>query len=243
MKKPNVSLRKLLLAVPSFLLAAALLSSCKKDTNNNTPIPVSALMAFNLSPDKSAVGVALSGNLLTNSPLNYTNYTSGYRNIYPGERSVQSYDYNKDTTLVTASFNFEDQRYYSLFVVGNNGSYKTVIVKDEIDSLSSTHAYVRYINAIPDSNALSVTVSANGSDIVNTVAPFSSVSSFTPVNTGYVSIAIANGGGVFANRTIPVENGKIYTVLLLGVPSATDTTKAVQIKYILNGTISPYEQE
>jgi hypothetical protein len=240
MKKGFFSIRRALIAASVIITMGAVFSACRKDSDSNNEIPVSGLMAFNLAPDQSALGVALSGNLLTNSPLSYTNYTGGYRNIFPGERVVQSYDYQKDTTLVTATHNFTTQKYYSLFVVGNNGAYKNVIVQDEIDSLPSTQAYVRYINAIPDSsNAPTVTIKANGANVVNAPAAFSTVSAFTPVNGGNIDIAIANGGNVSANRTIAVENGKIYTVLFVGLPAATDTAKAVQIKYILNGTITP----
>jgi hypothetical protein len=243
MKKGFFSIRQILIATSTLIIAGALFSACKKDSNSNTDIPVAGLMAFNLSPDKTAVGIALSGNLLTNSPLSYTSYTGGYRNIYPGQRSVQSYDYAKDTTLVSASYNFEPQKYYSLFVVGNNGVYKNVIVHDDIDSLPSTHAYIRYINAIPDSSSPTVTIRANGNNVSSSPAVFSTVSGFTGVNTGDINIGIANGNTISANRTIPVENGKIYTVLFLGLPSATDSTKAVQIKYILNGTISNDDQK
>lgn len=244
MKKGFFSIRRALIAASIAISVGAVFSACRKDSDSNNDIPVSGLMAFNLAPDQSALGIALSGNLLTNAPLSYTNYTGGYRNIFPGDRIVQSYDYNKDSTLVTATHHFTSQKYYSLFVVGNNGAYKNVIVQDEIDSLPSTQAYVRYINAIPDStSAPTVTIKANGTDIVNTPAAFSTVSAFTPVNAGDINIGIANGSNISANRTITVENGKIYTVLLLGLPSATDTAKAVQIKYILNGTITDDDQQ
>jgi len=243
MKKGFFSIRRALIAASIVISVGAVFSACKKDSGSNSEIPVSGLMAFNLAPDQSALGVALSGNLLTNSPLSYTNYTGGYQNIFPGERSVQSYDYNKDSTLVTATHNFTSQKYYSLFVVGSNGAYKNVIVQDEIDSLPSTQAYVRYINAIADSSAPTVTIKAGGTDVVNTPAAFSTVSAFTPVNAGDVNIGVANGSNISANRTITVENGKIYTVLLVGLPAATDTAKAVQIKFVLNGTITDDEKQ
>ena len=239
MKGGFFSMKRTLMALSALLVSGVLMTACKKDTGPNNDVPVSGLMAFNLSPDLQALGIALSRNLLSNSPLAYTNYTGGYRNIYPGQRTIQSYDYVKDTTLVNAQYNFDSQKYYSVFFVGNNGSYKNVIVHDDIDSLPSTHAWVRYINAIPDSSAPTVRIKANGTDVVSTVSPFSTVSGFNSVNTGNVTVAVSNGSNITANRTIAVENGKIYTVLLLGVPGATDTTKAVQIKYIVNGTINP----
>ncbi|MBC7827306.1 MAG: DUF4397 domain-containing protein, partial [Chitinophagaceae bacterium] len=237
MKKFFFSIRQVAVLSSGFVLMVALLSACKKNSDNTVDIPVAGLMAFNLSPDKPALGIALSGNLVTNSPLAYTNYTGDYRNIYPGDRSVKSYDFEKDTTLISSNFNFETKKYYSLFVVGNNGAYKNVIVHDDIDSLPSAQAYIRYINAIPDSSTPTVIVKANGNNVFNSLAPFTTVSGFTAVNAGDVNVAVANGNTISANRTITVENGRIYTVLLVGVPGATDNLKAVQIKYILNGVL------
>lgn len=245
MKKVFFSIRRNFVAASAILLSFVIFTACKKDIGNNNQIPVSKILAFNLTPDKSAVGIALSGNLLTNSALAYTNYTGGYLNIYPGDRSVESFDFMKDSAMASSNFNFEPNKYYSLFVTGNNNNYKNVIVKDDIDSLSSTSgkAYVRYMNAIPDSSAPTVTISANGSNIVNSAAAFSTASPFTGVNPGDINIAIANGASISANRTIKVESGRVYTVLLVGVPSATDSAKTVQIKYIQNGILTDEDQK
>ena len=97
---------------------------------------------------------------------------------------------------------------------------------------------MRYINAIPDSTKPTVTITANGTNVVNTQAGFSSVSDFVAADPGQVTITVKNNTTIDANRTISLEQGKVYTVLLAGIPGATDTTKAVQIKYILNGSLA-----
>ena len=58
------------------------------------------------------------------------------------------------------------------------------------------------------------------------------------IDAGDVAVKVSNGSSIDASRNIPVEQGKVHTVLLAGVPGAADTTKAVQIKYILNGSLS-----
>ncbi len=227
----------------AFVLISFILSACKKDLNTGTNQPAAGLMAVNLVPDKDGVGVSLSNNNFTNSPLNYTNYTGGYNAVYIGNRDVVSYDFYSGTPLASKTQLFEDSSYYSLFIVGANDKYSNVIVKDNLDSLPSGtgEAYVRYINAIPDTTIQPlVTISSNGTDVFNSNAPFTTVSDFKGVTPGDVSIAVDNGDStVNASRNITLEGGKIYTVLLFGMPGATDTTKAVQIKYILNGTVTP----
>lgn len=216
------------------LLAGVLFTSCKKSNFNTENPDVAGLMAFNLSPDKTVV-VGLSNNLLTNSPLAFTNYTGGYLRIYPGERTLVSYDYNTEDSLASTTYIFEAKKYYSAFVVGADDAYQNVIVHDNFDSLSgsSGNAYIRYINAIPGSANASVTITAGGTP-VNSNAAFASVSEFTAVTPGNVTIAVSEGSNINASRTIATEQKKVYTVLL--VPGA-NTTDPAQIKFIVNGTL------
>ena len=242
MKKFFSSVRMRLIPASGVILITVLLAACSKfdndDNNNNSQ--VAGLMSFNLAPDQSAVGVALSGSNLTNAPLAYTNYSGTYQPIYPGNRAVESYSYHTDSSIATLNYNFETNKYYSLFVAGANGVYTNIVTRDNFDSLStgSGKTYVRYINAIPDSTKPTVTITANGTNVINTPAGFSFVSDFVATDPVQVIITVKNNTTIDANRTISLEQGKVYTVLLAGIPGATDTTKAVQIKYILNGSLA-----
>jgi len=232
-----------LITVSGFLLLTFLFSACKKslDAGSQPQIPVAGLMAFNLVPDRSAVAFTIGGNNLTNSGLSYTEYTGGYHGIYVGNRDVISYDALSGTQLATASHLFEDSAYYSAFVVGANGDYKNVIVKDSLNNLASTtgEAFVRYVNAIPDSTKQPlVTISSNGTDVFKDNASFPTVSNFKGITPGNISVTVNDEAAINASRTITLEQGKIYTVLLVGVPQTTDSTKAVQIKFIQNGSVS-----
>jgi hypothetical protein len=223
------------------LLAGVLFTACNKDDDDLTPTPVAALMAFNLAPDQPAVDIALSGNLIPGAPLNYTSYTGQYFNVFPGNRVVESYSATANQKLDSLSYLFEQDKYYSLFVVGANNSYRNIITVDNYDSLtaSSGKAYVRYINAIADSSASAVTMNAGGDNVVNNNnVLFGQVSEFVPVTPGQLSINITNESAVNANRTISLEQHKAYTVLFMGLPNQTDSTKAVQIRFIENGTVT-----
>ena len=224
-----------------------LFSACKKLDNNigsgNTP--VAGLMAFNLAPDKSSVGIALSGSSITNVPLDYTNYTGVYRPIFPGTRQVEAFDYGAGTPFATASQTFTENKYYSSFTLGANGSYKNVVVEDELnklDTLASTatnQGFVRYVNAIADSTKPAVVTITSGAQVINGNAAYASVSDFKTVDTGSVVLKVNSGANSSAERTITVEKGKIYTVLLVGIPGSADPAKAVQIKFIQNGIVTP----
>ena len=137
---------------------------------------------------------------------------------------------------------FKDSTYYSLFVVGTKGSYHNIIANDSLKNLVVIpgQAFIRYINAIPDSSITPlVTISSNGTSVINRNTPFGNISGFTKVSAGNIIVGVKNGDNIAASRTIVVEESKAYTILLTGMPGAVDTTKAVQVKFITNGTITP----
>jgi len=197
-------------------------------------------MAFNLAPDKGAIGITIGGSRLTNAPLSYTSYTGFYQAIFPGTREVAAFDFNSNTPFAATTAVFDTSHYYSVFTLGANGTYKNLVVNDELDSLSATTglAYVRYINAVPDSTKVLVTLTAASTDLSNSSTGFATISGFSGVNPGELTIKIANGTNISATRTITLEKAKVYTILLVGLPGATDTEKQVQIKFITNGTIT-----
>lgn len=236
------TVRKSLVPVLAIALSGILFTACLKNKNDDqSNLPVAGLLGVNLAPDQESVVIGLSGNSLTLNPLSFPNYTGGYRNIYPGERTIESYDYPNSTPFATVSSRFDSGMYYSVFVIGLNGKYKNVIAKDNLDSLSATsgNAYVRYVNAITDSTiSPNVSIKAGASSIVNESATYGSVSAFKEVTPGDIVIAVKNGTTVDATRTIAVEARKIYTILLAGVPGGTDDSKKVQVRFITNGELT-----
>lgn len=222
-------------ALGSVLLLGVLFTSCKKSNFENTDPGVAGLMAFNLSPDKS-VAIGIGGNALTHSPLAFNSFTGVYLPIYPGTRSVESFDYNSGDSVAAASFDFAAKKYYSVFVVGAGGTYQNVIVNDNFDSLSASSgkAYIRYINGIAGSTNPAITISAGGTSVVSENAAFATVSEFVAVTPGDVAITVNEGTAVNASRTITVEQKKVYTVLL---SSGATTGDPAQIKYVVNGTL------
>ena len=221
------------------LFSVVAFSACKKEDIPATP--TAGLMAFNMIPDSTPpVVFVLNNNSITNVPLSYSNFTGTYLPIYTGPRTLQVYKNNSDSLLASVSFTVEPNKYYSAFVMGANGTYKNMIVDDGLDSLpdSTGNAYVRYVNAIPDSSTQNVTISASGMPDITGTTHFGEVSPFTGITPGDFTLNLTNESDISANKTITFEKNKVYTVLLTGLPNSTDTAKAVKIKYIVNGTLS-----
>jgi len=219
-------------------LLALGLFSCSKDDDHNPQ--VAGLMAFNLASDQPLVAIALSGNRLA-TPLPYTNYTGTYLAIYPGTRSVTSFDANAGSTLATDSATFTSGKYYSLFVTGMHGNYRDIIIADGLDTLRGTAglSYIRYVNAIADSSHPVVSIATGDSAILDQPAVYGEVSPFRAVPAGDILISLSDGGGISSSRTITTTAQKIYTVLLLGNPASGQTgADSIQIRYVENGALT-----
>lgn len=228
----------------SYMLAAVcsmlVFTSCMK--SKDTPqIPSAALMAFNLVPDVPGVTFALSGNALTNTPLQFNAYTGSYLNIYVGSRTASAYEGYSNTLMASKEANFEQDKFYSLFAVGYDNAYKSVVTLDKYDSLSGSNgkAYVRFINGVADSvTASTVKVNSGGTDVIDATAILGDVGEFTAVDPGDIAVSIAGGADINASRTFAVQARKVYTILLIGIPGATEDTKKVQVRYVEMGTLA-----
>lgn len=229
------------LSAASLVLVVLLFSACKKNDNVTAP-PVAGLMAFNLVADKPAgINLALSGSLLTAVPIGFAGYTGAYLPVLPSGYTLQAYSQNGyNSPIASSNVFFAPDKYYSAFVTGNNGVYSNVVTEDNYDSISGAtgQAYVRYINAIPDSSNPRITITANGTAVANEGVHYQSVSRFVAATPGQVTVSITNDANIQASRTIALEARKAYTILLVGIPGATEETKAVQIRYVENGTLN-----
>jgi hypothetical protein len=228
------------LGIASTAIMVLVFSSCKKLSDTTDAGPVSKLMAFNLATDKGPVDIAVANARIVTLPLNYGSYTGGYVNINPGQQTVSVYDNGAATAFASATAAFNINNYYSVFTVGDSGTYRNVIVNDMLDSLAATtdNAYVRYINAIPDSSKPTVTIVANGTEVVNKKESFATVSAFSAVNSGDITVTVSNGTTISATRTITIEKNKIYSILLMGKPGSANSATQVQIKFIVNGIVT-----
>lgn len=241
MEKLISLIRKNLLPITGIFLIAVLFGSCKKDDVINPRTPVAGLMAFNLIPNSGGIGVGIGSNSLTPQALYFNNYTGIYKPVYTGDRTVESYNFGTGSTLAKGDYMFNDSAYYSVFVMGANDVYSNVFVEDNLQSLpqgDKSKTYYRIVNAIPDSSISAVTITAGGNSIIDVISKFKDVSSFHEIPAGDVTVKIASeSSSVDTSRTISLEKGKIYTILLIGDPGATNTDYKTDIKFIVNANL------
>ncbi|HEV7779669.1 MAG TPA: DUF4397 domain-containing protein [Chitinophagaceae bacterium] len=237
MKKSNLFFDWKTWAAIAIVSSAVLFTSCNKDDDDTNDTSLAGVMAFNLVPEGKSVGFVSGSRFITSNPMAFNSYTGTYLGVFPGSQTIGAVNFAGGGTLTSQTFNFETDKYYSIFLVGEDPAYEQVIVEDKLAPLATTtQAFVRYINAIPDASGPTVTVAVNGTNVINEPAVFKAVSEFTAIDPGAVTITVANGGTISATRTITLEKQKVYTILLSGKPGATGDF-AVQIRYIENGSV------
>ena len=232
----KITSHRLLMVIAGFCV----LGSCNKKSDSPNSAG-SGLMVVNLAADRNDIGFAVDGNSITYSPLQFTNYNGGYQPVPPGSRSVSAYDFYNGGTLAFADTDFEEGKYYSAFLVGNNYGYETLLTHDNLDSLPAvgTESYVRFINGIVDSTtATSVRITQMENQPVEVAVSYKEVSNFLTVHPGDLSVELLRAGMASSQRTITLEPHKVYTVLLAGVPGHSGSD-SLQIRYITNGTVTP----
>lgn len=230
-RKRWMNLKAMLMLVTVFTLTFGLVA-CSKD-DNMPDTPAARLMAINLVPDLEAVNIDISGNRLNNLPLDFTSYTGGYLNIFPGNRTISSYSAPMMELLDTVSYNFEQDNYYSVFVTGIGGSYNNVIVHDNYDAISpeTGKAFIRYINAIEIPGQINI-----GS--LSEVVASGQVSNFVTVDAGTLQVSFSSEMNEQTSREITFDENKAYTILVAGNPDSQGSENELQIRYIVNGTIT-----
>ncbi len=206
--------------------------SCNKNDDDGTAIEPAGLMAVNLAPETNA-GFTVSGNVIASSLL-YNSYTGGYISIFPGSRTIDAYNFGVPAARNNVAL--ESGKYYSIFLVDTGAALQQIIVEDGLDTLTTaSQSFVRYVHAIQGAGAATVSITGSGSGVINEPATFTSVSAFKAINPGSIEISVNNGSSVNVSRTITIESGKIYTILLSGIAGETGDN-APQIKFIINGT-------
>ncbi|SIT25249.1 protein of unknown function [Filimonas lacunae] len=238
MKRNVLSLVRNVMMTGCVLIAAGAVMSCSKssDYNGNQGSVSAAIAVFNLS-DQSGVNISLGGSVLYNTSLVYPSYMD-YQAIRPGTYTVRSFVASSNTTLAESSFNFDTANYHTVVIAGANNNYKNITVRDNFDNLSGTNgkAYVRFINAVPDSTQPTVTISG-GTSPISFVSGFGISSDFKEVTPGDITIKADNGATINASSVLAAQATGVYTAVVMGFPGSTDTAKAVKVKFILNGRL------
>lgn len=203
-------------------LNVLLLSSCLKDSNNESNEVVAAVTVIHGSPDAPAVDFVLNRGLIS------ANLAFGLRvryfSWYAGQSQASFYPRGTITNpLHTSTISLTQGKYYSLFLAGLEAdSLSTLLIEDDLTQPATGKAKLRFINLSPDAGALDFAVVPDS--LFASQKNFKEYSSFYEINPGTYSAMFMSSTGnlVDYDFDLKLDAGKTYTVWARGLVQATN---------------------
>ncbi|MDR6781811.1 hypothetical protein ABIE26_001701 [Pedobacter africanus] len=220
-------------AAAALTLGALLLNSCSKDP---APTPeISYLNITNASPTLNSYNIYVGSSKINTDALGFASNLK-YGQYIPGASAIKLTTASSTESVFTKNVNLEANAVQSLFVIGKGTTIDYLVIKDQLGSLTSDKAFVRFINLSPDAAALNLTIK-DGNAIVTDKA-YKASSEFVEVEAKAYVLQIkdkASGADKGLTFNLDAKAGKSYTVMAVGMLSpASDTEQAFKGHVITN---------
>ncbi|MGV3687196.1 MAG: DUF4397 domain-containing protein [Daejeonella sp.] len=201
-------------------LSAVLLTSCLKDLSNDQPISTSALNVVNASPGPLTINFFLDNSLVNGPALGY-GQESSYILAKSGNRKFDAAQGGSFNSLLADTVSLENDKYYSLFVTGENTALSTLLTQDDLSLPASGKARLRFINLSPDGGTFSLAIQ-NG-QVLFTGQAYKTASAFSSIDPGAYMFQLRGSDGVVEHEaSLDVVAGKIYTIWAGGLKDGID---------------------
>jgi hypothetical protein len=210
------------------ILCVAYLLSCKKTDENITGKATIALV--NSAYGVELLHLALSGNTITSSPVNFGEpsgtLASPYIAINAGMRNFSVL--GNSVIFYNANYNIRIDRSYSLFAydtISNSGSLKTLLVQDDLSLPDSGSAAIRFFNLSRDAGVVDIsflsasdTLFKTGVDYAGNTTPDDALAVFNALDSGtyLVTATVADTTIQLATSNNVLAARKKYTFFLAG---------------------------
>jgi hypothetical protein len=203
-----------------FALTVIVLSSCLKDLSGDEPQNASALNVVNASPGPLVINFFLNNNLVNGPSLGY-GQESTYLLTTSGTKKFDAATGGTFNSLVADTISLENDKYYSIFIAGENNSLSTLLTEDDLSAPPSGKAKVRFINLSPDGGTFALSVKTGATLFQNQA--YKTASAFTVIDPGAYMFELRNlENAVEHEASLDVVAGKIYTVWVGGLKDGVD---------------------
>jgi hypothetical protein len=197
------------------------------DNKNVDPIPVGYVSIYHASPDAPSLDITVDKKRINNQPFPYAAY-SGYINFATGPRRVKFTATNASDTLTDTYLNVEEGKAYSIFVINQLATIDALVVNDNVVSIPSGKAVVRFVHLSPDTPSVDVTETTGAGTIWFTSSSFAQATEFKEVDSRLYSfkIKVAGTDSVLVSAdNIDLRSGGYYTIVINGfaTPPAGNT--------------------
>ena len=152
--------------IACFPVLTVLSTACNNDDDVTPvePIPLAYVSLYHDAPNGPALNIRADDNLVNLDPLEYTEYT-GYLRFYTGNRALKFTPYNASNTVLDTTVNFVEDKFYSVFAIGDASNLGALVVMDSIPNVSAGNALIRVVHLSPDAPAVSVTTTSTGDNM------------------------------------------------------------------------------
>ena len=212
-----------------------LLISCMDDEENlvRGPVEVAYVSIYHAAPAAPGFDVIVDGRLINSNPFDYSSY-SGYLNFFTGNRDIRFTATNADRVLMDTTFNFADQKAYSLFAINRLSRMEALLVEDSAAAPAPGNAMVRFVHLSPDANAFDVVVDENEA-LLFSGKSFREATDFREIAAGTYDFKVKTAGGtdpVLSASDVDILPGRFYTIVTRGFanpPEGNDNSLSLEI--------------
>lgn len=215
-----------LIAFSALVMGSALFTSCKKEEE---PKKYAKINITHASPGNYDVNFIVGKDTLNGSkPLGYYNQT-GYINIEAGSKTFAFKYAGVDTSFLDSSFNFKQDKNYSLYLIDSFHKAKPLFLADDLSSPANGKAHLRFVYLSPNSDSVDIVkmIDTNSYSVFPRTN-FKDVTSFTAFDAGVYNFEVHIPRTKIALLKIPtivLNNGKIYTIVIRGIIGAKGKTE------------------
>lgn len=232
--QPTIKNLKRFSAFTLLSISTLVLNSCSKDP---APTPEVAFLSItNTSPTTATFNIYMDQSVINTGGAVPYNGTTGYFQTSPGTHSVKFTTASSSASIITKDVSLEANTVNSLFLIGKGANMDFLKVKDNLGNMSSTKAFVRFINLSPDAPALDLAVK-EGSVLIENKA-YKANSEFIEVEAKAYILEFRNKatgatlGGPLSSTEL--KAGKSYTVISTGLITPGDAEQGFGGKIITN---------
>ncbi len=210
-----------------FLTLSVTLFSCLKKSDEVPQANISGLSLIHASPMAEKFDIYLGQTKVNRTDFAFTDKID-YLNAYSGIRQITLTKKDLNAIIKSENFTLKPQTAYSLFVIDKLDNIGLLFLTDTLTNPLAGKAKIRFVNLSPDAGALNLAIDGASTDLVSDKL-FKEYSSFIAIDkadrvtfniknktTGAIEVALSN---------IKIEEGKIYTLWVKGLKSASDDYK------------------
>lgn len=214
------------LVCSALALGSVFFNACKKSED---PKRYAKINIINASPNNYDINFLVGKDTLNGSkPLRFFNSTS-YVNILSGTQTISLYYAGVDSSFIDSSFNFREDKNYSLFVIDSPQNARPLLISDDLTTPNNGKAHLRFINLAPNSPEIDfVKLVDTFKTVIFPKNNFQDVSSFTEFEPGVYNFEIKLVGSdstILKIPTIVLNNGRVYTIVARGIVGASGKTE------------------